>query len=83
MSDYIYNIDVITNELNQKGYSFLPTIKPVLEANLIYEKYLEENNLGTYVEALDTHKLLIDLLDLQKLFSALHTLAEQTCRKKY
>jgi hypothetical protein len=81
MTDYKYNIDVITTELNQKGYAFLPTIKPVLEANLIYEKYLEENNLGTYTEASDTHKLLIELLDLQKLFIALHTLAEQTCGK--
>ena len=82
MKKYEYNTKLILKNLNNRGFSFLPTIKPILEANNIYKKYISENIESTYAEASKTHKFLINLLDLEPLFGELHGLAEQKMKKK-
>ena len=79
--EYVYDKDTIIRELDEVGHAFLPTIRPVIDANDIYGKFLAENISNTYAEATTTHQMLIELLNLRPLFSALHALAEQKVKK--
>lgn len=82
MKEYEYNKNLVIKEIEDNGFSFLPTIKPVLEFNDIYGKYLEENITSTYAESTKTHQLLIKKLNLNPLFSELHLMAEKKSYKK-
>ncbi|MDA9566389.1 hypothetical protein N9R76_01155 [Planktomarina temperata] len=82
MTEYSYNKDLIIQELDEKGYSFLPTIKPIVELHRIYENYLEESITSTYSTSSKSHQNLIEILKLDHLFGALHFYAQTKIRKK-
>lgn len=79
---YSYDKDKIIKDLDENGYSFLPSIKSIVDSHDIYNKYLDEGISDTYAESTKTHKLLLKIIDLAPLFSELYSLAKKNTKQK-
>ena len=80
MDKYSLNKEKIIKDLDENGYSFLPSIKEIIDSHNIYKKYLDEGISDTYSESTETHKLLIRLMGLEPLFSKLYLLAKKNTK---
>ena len=69
---YSYSVDKVIKDLNQNGFSKLPSIRDlVIEKNYI-EQFMKEEKHRTYKENSPTHLKIIEDMGLEKLFNALY-----------
>jgi hypothetical protein len=83
MSDqYNYDLHQILRELRSNGYSFLPSIKHIVESNYIYERFVDENISSTYTSRSQAQMELVNQLNLERLFVELRLHCEEVTGKK-
>ena len=71
MISYEYDADKSCQEIFEQGFSYLPSIKKLIDQNNILEDALEEIGSKTYSTDNAAHLKLMDLMNLEPLFEIL------------
>lgn len=72
---YQYDVENSCNEIFQKGFSYLPSIKKLIDENGILEQALSEIDTKTYSTNNTAHLKLIELMNLEPLFEEVYNKA--------
>jgi len=67
---YEYNVENCCREIFENGFSYLPSIKTLIDENNICDEALQEIGSKTYSTDNRAHKKLVDLMNLEPLFES-------------
>lgn len=76
--DYEIDVDLVLSEFDERGYSYLPSIKFLVEKHHIAGLARQEMEGRTYSADLNVHKKLVSLMGLETLFDAIHSWSQKS-----
>ena len=79
---YEYDIDGSCKEIFDQGFSYLPSIKKLLDQNNIINEAFEEIGMKTYSTNNISHKKLVELMNLEPLFQRVYEKATKDLKVK-
>ena len=79
--DYEIDVDLVLSEFDKFGYSYLPSIKYLLEKHDIARLAREEIEGRTYSVDLNVHKKLVSLMGLERLFDGIYSWSKESGHK--